>query len=80
MIHKYGGHEDQLSHKYWGMDRFRIQALEKIISQPDLSVENKHSAIQMLLKKVRIFRNGALKRDKIESAQHYQQLLDKYQQ
>ena len=80
MINKYGGHEDQLSHKYWGMDRFRIQALEKIISHPDLSVENKHSAIQMLLKKVRIFRNGALKRDKIESAQHYQQLLDKYQQ
>ncbi|OQK15343.1 glycosyl transferase [Methyloprofundus sedimenti] len=79
LINKYGGHEDQLSHKYWGMDRFRIQALEKIISQPDLSVENKHSAIKMLLKKARIFRNGALKRDKIESAQYYQQLLDKYQ-
>ncbi len=25
---KYGGHEDQLSKRYWGMDRFRIQALQ----------------------------------------------------
>ena len=27
LIKKYGGHEDQLSRKYWGMDRFRIKAL-----------------------------------------------------
>ena len=78
LINKHGGHEDQLSHKYWGMDRFRIQALEKIIAQPYLSQDNKNDAIQMLLKKAKIFRNGALKRDKTESAQHYQQLLDKY--
>ena len=78
LINKYGGHADQLSQKYWGMDRFRIQALEKIIAQPDLSTENKQNAIQMLVKKARIFKNGALKRGKTESAQHYQQLLDKY--
>jgi hypothetical protein len=30
-IKKYGGHEDQLSQKLWGMDRFRINALQKII-------------------------------------------------
>jgi len=30
-IVKYGGHADQLSQKFWGMDRFRIRALEKII-------------------------------------------------
>lgn len=77
-INKYGGHEDQLSHKFWGMDRFRIQALEKIIIQADLSSENKQSAIEMLVKKARIFKNGALKRGKIESAQHYQQLIDEY--
>ncbi|GFO72540.1 hypothetical protein BJAS_P2886 [Bathymodiolus japonicus methanotrophic gill symbiont] len=79
LIKKYGGHEDQLSHKYWGMDRFRIQTLEKIISQGELSEENKQDAIQMLLKKARIFSSGALKRGNNESAQYYQQLLDKYQ-
>lgn len=26
---KYGGHADQLSRAFWGMDRFRVQALEK---------------------------------------------------
>ncbi|MES9888132.1 MAG: glycosyltransferase family A protein, partial [Candidatus Sedimenticola sp. 6PFRAG1] len=30
-INKYGGHDDQLSRRHWGMDRFRLQALEKII-------------------------------------------------
>ena len=79
LIKKFGGHEDQLSHKYWGMDRFRIQALGKIITQPGLSIENKQDAIKMLVKKAKIFRNGALKRDKIESAQLYQQLIDRYQ-
>jgi len=29
LIVKRGGHPDQLSKKYWGMDRFRIKALEK---------------------------------------------------
>lgn len=79
LIHKYGGHEDQLSHKFWGMDRFRIQALEKIIAQPELSVEDKQSAMRMLVKKAKIFSNGALKRGKLESAQYYQRLVDKYQ-
>ncbi|NOR81544.1 MAG: glycosyltransferase, partial [Methyloprofundus sp.] len=60
LINKYGGHDDQLSHQYWGMDRFRIQALEKIIAQQDLSRENKNDATLMLLKKARIFKNGAL--------------------
>jgi len=78
LINKYGGHADQLSQKYWGMDRFRIQALEKIIAQPYLSMENKQSAIKMLVKKAKIFINGALKRGKTESVEQYQQLLDKY--
>ena len=30
LLRKYGGHNDQLSRKYWGMDRFRIKSLEKI--------------------------------------------------
>jgi len=33
LITKYAGHEDQLSFKHWGMDRFRMQSLEKIFTQ-----------------------------------------------
>ena len=32
LVIKYGGHSDQLSKKYWGMDRFRIKSLEKNIN------------------------------------------------
>lgn len=31
LIVKYAGHDDQLSFKHWGMDRFRVVALEKLL-------------------------------------------------
>nr|WP_305909286.1 hypothetical protein [Methylomarinum sp. Ch1-1]MDP4522187.1 hypothetical protein [Methylomarinum sp. Ch1-1] len=77
-IIKYGGHEDQLSRKYWGMDRFRIYALEKIIDEGGLSKDDRVAAMQMLVKKCRIYRQGALKRDKQQEASHYQQLIERF--
>ena len=55
LIKKYGGHSDQLSHKYWGMDRFRIAALEKILVEDVLEIEDQRAATQMLIKKVSIY-------------------------
>lgn len=77
-IKKYGGHHDQLSQKYWGMDRFRIQALENIINSQCLTLENKQAAISMLLKKANIYQKGALKRQKNEEAKCYQELVKRY--
>lgn len=71
-IVKYGGHEDQLSRKYWGMDRFRIQALEKILEQDVLSAEQKRAAIEMLLEKIRVYVLGAQKRDKEQEVAQYE--------
>ena len=48
MIIKHGGHRDQLSRRYWGMDRFRIQALEKIIDAPGLSPADRIAVAEML--------------------------------
>ncbi len=79
LIKKYGGHEDQLSQKYWGMDRYRIKALEKIIKQNELNEEHREWAITMLLKKARIFQQGALKRGKNDAAEAYQRIIDIYQ-
>ena len=45
---KYGGHDDQLSKKYWGMDRFRVKALEKLILNHELNL-NKKVALKSLL-------------------------------
>ena len=77
-IKKYGGHEDQLSQKLWGMDRFRINALQKIIDTGQLSNENRQAAVNMLLKKAKIYLNGVTKRGKTDEAHYYQQLIKRY--
>jgi len=78
LIKKYGGHDDQLSTKHWGMDRYRIQALQNIISGGTLNNENKQKAKAMLIKKCNVFQNGALKRGKMNDVQHYQKIIDQF--
>lgn len=77
-IKKYGGHEDQLSQQHWGMDRFRITALQKIIDTKQLSDENQQAAVTMLLKKAHIYLAGVTKRGKIEEADYFRQLIERY--
>jgi glycosyltransferase involved in cell wall biosynthesis len=77
-IKKYGGHDDQLSKKHWGMDRYRIQALQNIISGGTLNNENKQKAISMLLKKCKVFQKGALKRGKMDDVQRYQNIINQF--
>ncbi|MFZ2313609.1 MAG: glycosyltransferase family A protein [Methylobacter sp.] len=77
-IHKHGGHEDQLSGLHWGMDRFRINALQKIIDTGQLSAENQQAAVTILLKKAAIYLNGVTKRGKTDEASYYQQLIKQY--
>ncbi len=62
LIIKHGGHDDQLSKKYLIMDRFRINSLEKLISNKGLSDQQRKKTIVMLIKKIKIVLNGALKR------------------
>lgn len=61
---KYGGHSDQTSRQYPAMDRFRIQSLTKILNAGMLSVEQTQAACAMLDEKLKIYREGALKRGK----------------
>lgn len=79
LIVKYGGHDDQLSRKYWGMDRFRIHALAKILDAGILTDDSERlAAVNMLRKKCAIFSAGALKRDKQFEAFRYQQIMDRF--
>lgn len=64
LIKKHGGHEDQLSKKNWGMDRFRIYALEKLIRSGELSTEQLHLTTKILLNKIEILKKGSVKRNK----------------
>ena len=77
-INKNGGHADQLSHAFWGMDRFRIEALQKIIDAGQLSDQNRQAAVNMLLKKANIYLNGVIKRGKTDEADYYRQLINRY--
>ncbi len=73
LLIKYGGHEDQLSKKYWGMDRFRIKSLEKIISSRVLSDLDKNAAKKMLMEKIYIFIQGAQKRGNIKEVKKFKE-------
>ncbi len=67
-IEKYGGHEDQLSRRHWGMDRFRIRALEKILDSGVLDQGDRAAAQYMLREKAEIMAKGAEKRGDKERA------------
>jgi glycosyltransferase involved in cell wall biosynthesis len=78
LVIKHGGHEDQLSTNTWGMDRFRVMALQKILSNPKLSNDRKIEVIEVLHKKSCILAQGSEKRGKFEEAQKYKSLVDQY--
>ena len=78
LIKKFGGHPDQLSRKHWGMDRFRIHALEKLLADNFLSEQYRDCTVKTLKEKATIFLNGAKKRGKLDDVAYYQQLIDRY--
>ena len=59
---KYGGHADQRSRQFPVMDRFRIQALRKLIDSGILIPTQKEAALLEFEKKFRIVSEGAKKR------------------
>lgn len=77
LIIKRGGHDDQLSRQYWGMDRFRIQALEKALHL-DLTPHQEILVRQEIVRKCHILIKGFKKRDKHCEAKKYLKLLEKY--
>ncbi len=75
---KEGGHADQLSHKYFGMDKFRIYSIEKIIKSHKLTKEKHMQALKELEKKCTIYGKGCIKRNKNSEGEYYLELPEKY--
>ena len=69
LINKYAGHEEQLSFKHWGMDRFRVLALEKLL---ETHLQEKETIVQTLIKKYALLLKGAIKYDKIQEINLYE--------
>jgi len=75
---KRGGHPDQLSKKYWGMDRFRIKALEKALNL-GLTPHQEKLVKQEIVRKCRILVKGFGARGNQEEARKYLSLIEKHE-
>ena len=75
---KYGGHEDQLSRQFWGMDRFRVIALEKMLNQGCSKTIDQEATKLMLIEKLKILETGANKHNNREMINYCEQRLSRY--
>ena len=75
---RHGGHSDQLSRKLWGIDRFRVQSLQKILSQENLRSGDRTAAIRMLKKKCEILIKGFRNRGNMKEIRVYQNIAQKF--
>ena len=73
LLIKHGGHEDQLSKKYFGMDYWRIKALFPFLKDKNLSKNEREEVKQALNRKLNIFLKGCKKHNN----QIYQKELEK---
>ena len=78
LLIKYGGHADQLSRKYWGMDRFRIRALQGVLAMGHLTLDDRNAAMQTLIRKASVYAKGARKRGKFAEAAEYENICVEY--
>ena len=76
---KRGGHADQLSRSIWGMDRYRILALQKIL-RSNLSRSQEAAVLKMLRHKVAIVAAGARKRGREQEAQNLEAIVAELEQ
>lgn len=77
LVVKEGGHADQLSLRYSGMDRFRIKAMLKLIKTGRLTDRQEEATLKELSFKCRIYGEGCLRRDKIKEGNDYLALSEK---
>ena len=78
LITKYGGHSDQLSTRYWGMDRYRIRSIDRILNEVELEISDRKAAIDTLVSKIRVYLNGARKHNNRIYVDECEQLLAHY--
>ncbi len=76
---KRAGHGDQLSEKYGHIEYFRIKALRGIVDGNVLEPAHRDSARSELARKCRIYAAGAEKRGKVDEANHFRELAERYQ-
>lgn len=74
LVVKRGGHADQLSRSTWGLDRFRVAALAKLLATTPLGGEDREAAVTTIRRKCEVLAGGALRRGRPEEARRYRAL------
>ena len=77
LVVKRGGHRDQLSRSVWGMDRYRVLALQKLL-RSGLRGARRNAALEVLRSKVSILAHGARKRGKPTEATEYEAMTAEF--
>jgi GT2 family glycosyltransferase len=73
LVIKRGGHADQLSRRYWGMDRFRVRSLRRLLDG-ELSPQQRAAVGTVLAEKCSVLASGAAKRGRASEAAAYVRL------
>ena len=79
LIVKTGGHDDQLSHRWWGLDMLRVYALEKILAVDELSPERARAVMEEIVRKGRVVLGGAKRRGNDPAVRYYEDMVNRYE-
>ncbi len=76
LVVKRGGHPGQLSRSTWGLDRWRVAALAKLVATVPLADEERAAAVAVARAKYAILATGAERRGKRDEGERYRRLAD----
>ena len=79
LMTRHGGHSDQLSQSDWGIDRYRVQSIIKILNMKILSPEERSAAIVVLRNKCGSLVSGFRKRGKLIEVEKYEIIANQYE-
>lgn len=74
---KYAGHVDQLSFKYWGMDRFRVKSLQNLYYGLE-DIKQKKMVKDEIIKKINLLIKGSIKHNRLKMTKEYEKILKEF--
>ena len=74
LVVRRGGHADQLSQRYWGMDRFRVASLLRLLASRDLAPPRRELVRAVVAEKCAVLAAGAARRGRHDEAERYRTL------
>jgi glycosyltransferase involved in cell wall biosynthesis len=77
---KYGGHEDQLSTKFFAMDYWRVLSMNWILENRDLDSNKKLALVEMIIKKGSVLITGYLKHDNLKDLHEIKTVVESAQE